>query len=101
MNFSKPLDKFSLLRTHEIEEVEEVLGRVYARPTSEIVRTVKNKRLDASINLCQLQHVALGYTSYGADLSLSFPAGDFFLQFFPVWKRRDCNRQNDSLIDAR
>jgi hypothetical protein len=81
-NVSRPLDNFRLLHTRKIEDVREALTKVHAQPTLEPGRRVKT--LDAVVNVCELRHVALGYSGYGADLRLRFPTIDTVVELFPI-----------------
>lgn len=82
MNFSTPLDSFPLIRSRDIEEVCEALGRIYARPALVSARGVAG--VDAAVNNCQLQHIALAYAAYGAAMALGYPATGFFVQLLPI-----------------
>jgi hypothetical protein len=82
MDSSRPLDNFAFTRTRSTEKVREALAQVYAKPSLEPARTTK--RLNASINHCQLQHISLGYCSYGAAVSAEFPAVDRFVQLLLI-----------------
>jgi hypothetical protein len=79
---SNPLDNFPLIRSRNIEEVCEAIGRVYARPV--LAQTGGVAGVNAIVNNCQLRHISLAYSAYGAPLALEYPATGFFLQLFPV-----------------
>jgi len=82
VNASNPLDNFPLVRSRDIEEVCDAIGRIYARPALSPARKVV--AVDASVNNCRLRYVALAYSSYGAPLSLQYPETGLFVQLFPV-----------------
>ena len=82
MKSSRPLDNFPIIRTRKIEEMQNALAQIYAKPNLKLARPTK--ALNASINECRLQDVWLSYGSYGAAVSVEFPAVDYFLQLLPV-----------------
>jgi hypothetical protein len=82
VNLSNPLDNFPLIRSRDIEEVCDAIGRIFARPAFAPLRGVD--KVDATVNNCRLQHVSLAYGAYGADLELEYPETDLFVQFFPL-----------------
>jgi AraC-like DNA-binding protein len=79
---ARPLDRFPLIWSQDAEEMCAALARVYARP--ELGPRAQTKKVDATLNLYQMQHVSLGYTTYGIDMSLSYPETDVLLHTFPV-----------------
>lgn len=82
MKYSTPLDNYTLTRTRSIDEIQEGLARVYAKPILEPVGATKE--LNAIINHCQLQHTSLNYNAYGAAVHVEFPAVDRFVQLMHV-----------------
>jgi len=79
---SKPLDNFPFLRSRDVEEVRDALGRVYAKPA--LVPAYDLKGFNAVINLCQLKDTALAYGAFGAAVGFDFPATGFFSQLLPI-----------------
>jgi AraC-like DNA-binding protein len=79
---ARPLDRFPLVRTQNVEEMRAALARVYAKPTWHI--DAKTKKVDVTLNYHQLKHVGLGYTKYGVDMSWADPESDSCLQTFPI-----------------
>jgi hypothetical protein len=77
-----PLDNFPLVRTADCDAVRAALARVYAEPTLRLARGVVT--LDARLNECPLDTVALAYRTYGGTLTLNFPATDCFVQLLPL-----------------
>jgi AraC-like DNA-binding protein len=81
--FARPLDRFPVVRTQNVEEMRAALTRVYARPQLRARIT----KVDATLNYLKLRHVGLGYTKYGIDLSGAYPESDTYLQAFPLGGR--------------
>lgn len=82
MDSVRPLDNFPAIRTCDIEEVREGLGRIYVKPT--LALPPPDGGFRAVVNECRLQNVRLVYASFGAPFGLEFPAADYFLQMLPV-----------------
>jgi AraC-like DNA-binding protein len=77
-----PLDRFPLVRTHNVEEMCAALARVYAKPTWQVA--ANTGKVDVTLNYHQLRHVGLGYTKYGVDLRGAYPESARYLQTFPI-----------------
>lgn len=82
MDSVRPLDNFPAIRTFDIEEAREGLGRIYVKPT--LALPPPDGGFQAVVNECRLQNVRLVYASFGAPFGLEFPAADYFLQMLPV-----------------
>lgn len=82
VNASNPLDNFPLIRSHDIEEVCEAIGRIYARPS--LAPACGAATIDATVNNCRLPHIALAYGAYGATVALEYPPTELFVQLFPI-----------------
>lgn len=82
MKHSIPLSNYNIARTRSIDEVREGLARVYAKPILEPVGATKE--LNAILNHCQLQHISINYSAYGAAVHIEFPAVDRFVQLMHV-----------------
>ena len=82
MSIASPLDNFPLARTVDCEEVRATLARVYAEPTLQLTHGAES--LDAKLNECPLHSTGLAYRTYGAAVSLEFPATDWFVQLLPL-----------------
>jgi len=82
MNSSTPLDNFLIIRSHNVEEVCEAIGRVYARPM--VATASAATAINATLNNCHLCHVDVAYACYGAPLALDYPSTGLFVQLFPV-----------------
>jgi AraC-binding-like domain len=82
VNSSNPLDNFPIIRSRDIEEVCEALGRIYAKPA--FAPTDRAAGINATINNCQLRHIALAYSTYGGGVALEYPATGLFVQLFPI-----------------
>jgi hypothetical protein len=78
---SRPLDNFPLVRSRNVDEVREALTRVYARPTLKIADSYKT--INAVMNDCRLQHVALAFGTYGTAVEVQYPATERFMLALP------------------
>lgn len=81
-NFLTPLSNYTVTRTRSIDEIREGLTRVYAQPKLEPAGSASE--FNAEINQCRLQHVSLGYCTYGTAVRVEFPAVDRFVQLMPL-----------------
>ena len=79
---AKPLDRFPVVRSRNVEEVREAFACVYARPT--LIPTHGVENFDAHMNMCELRNVAIGYNAFGTAVELDFPESGFFCQLFPI-----------------
>ena len=79
---ARPLDRFPLVRTHNVEEMCSALARVYAKPTWHVAANTGT--VDVTLNYYPLRHVGLGYTKYGVDLRGAYPESAHYLQTFPT-----------------
>lgn len=79
---ARPLDRFPLVRTHNVEEMCAALARVYAKPTWSVA--ANTGKVDVTLNYHPIRHVGLGYTKYGVALSGAYPESDSYLQTFPI-----------------
>jgi hypothetical protein len=79
---SDRLDNFPIARTNIVEEAQEALSKVYARPT--LKSTVDDGKFQAVLNNCLLHRFGLSYSRYGSAVEWGFPATDWFLQMFPI-----------------
>ena len=82
MGSLRPLDAYPLMRTSTIEELEAALGRIYAKPTMQVVGS--ERKLEAIHNHCRLERTGLTYGSYGIDARWRFPETEYFACVFPV-----------------
>lgn len=81
-NRPRPLDAFPLVRTQDAGELEDTLGRIFARPTLELVD--HTKPLEALQNFCQLRSIAINYGAYGTAIRFRFPPPSVVAQIFPL-----------------
>jgi AraC-like DNA-binding protein len=79
---SRPLDSFPLVRTSKIEELEDSLGRIIAKPALKLVG--RDTPLRAIQNNCQLQHIGLNYGLYGTEIGFRFPEPTIYSQIFSI-----------------
>jgi hypothetical protein len=96
MNSPNPLDNYAVIRTALVDEVQEAISKIYAKPKMELAPTTKT--LNASINNCNLQHISLAYGTYSAAMRLEFPAVDRFMQLVPIRGRGEVLSGNDSAL---
>lgn len=82
MNISKPLGNFPLIRSRNVEEVREAIGRIYSKPALMPMRGTRT--LNAAVNNCPLQYIGLTYSTYGAAVGLEYPATGIFSQVVPI-----------------
>lgn len=82
MKASRLLDAFPLIGTSSMQELEAALGRIYARPSMQLVG--RQRAFYAVQNHYQLPHVGLTYGSYGISARWKFPGADYFAQVFPL-----------------
>jgi AraC-like DNA-binding protein len=78
----RPLGRFPLVRTDNVEEMCAALARVYAKPTWHVA--ANTGKVDVTLNYYRLRHAGLGYTKYGVDLKGAYPESDPYLQTFPI-----------------
>jgi hypothetical protein len=79
---AKPLDRFACIRSRDIEEVRDCLARVFVRPS--VVPAPGYRELDATINVCRLEHIGFCYSTFGAAAAFEFPAPGTFSMLFPI-----------------
>lgn len=79
---SPPLRNWPLLRSRDIEEVREAIGRAYVKPRLKSAHGVAG--LDATLNGCRLRHIQLFYVTYGADMTFEFDANNLFTLVLPL-----------------
>ena len=79
---TKPLDNFPFIRSRNVEEVREAIGRLYAKPV--LLPASAVDRLNAVINNCRLRHVELAYGTFGGDVSFEYPETAYFSVLFPI-----------------
>lgn len=80
-----PLSKFTLLETHDIDEVREAMTRAYCRHKVYVGDTHTHTRLAARHNQVTLASLSLNYLTYGMDIAVwASELPDFFLVDFPI-----------------
>lgn len=77
---ARPLDRFPLINTSNLDEALAARSRMYATPKVEFVG--RQKALRAIVNLCELQHIRISYGSYSAGLHMQFPETSFATHIF-------------------
>jgi len=80
--FARPLDRFPLVRTRNVEEMLAALAPIYAKPAWRFEGNCKTA--DVTLNYRPLRHLGLGYTKYGTGMSGTYPESAVFLQTFPI-----------------
>jgi AraC-like DNA-binding protein len=79
---ARPLDRFPLVRTQNVEEMCAALAGIYAKPTWRVAG--KTDKADVTLNYHPLKHIGLGYTKYGVALTGAYPESNCYLQTFPI-----------------
>lgn len=92
---ARPLDNFPLLRSRNIEEVCEVIARVYVKPRSVAAPSIEV--LNTTFNNCQLRNIDLSYVRYGTAIEFEFPGSNFFSQLFPIRGKGEIALGQDSI----
>jgi len=80
MTSARPLDRFPLVNTSNLDEALAARSRMYATPKFELVGRQKTFR--ARVNLCELRHTRISYGSYSAGLHMLFPETSFATHIF-------------------
>jgi AraC-like DNA-binding protein len=76
------LDRFPLVRTHDVDEMLAALERVYAKPKMNLA--AGTRRVNTAINYLPMNFVGLGNSSFGTDVSFTYAETELFLQTFPL-----------------
>lgn len=87
MKRARPLDRFLVFDTCDLDETRAVLAHAYARPALELVG--RNRTFRAIVNRCELQHIGLNYGSYAASMRMQFPATEFASQIFSIREKHE------------
>jgi hypothetical protein len=66
-----PLDRFAVVRTHSIDQMRDVLSKVYAQP--QLLPVGSTRMLAARVNNFVHREVRLHFIKYGADVRVRFP----------------------------
>jgi AraC-like DNA-binding protein len=66
-----PLQRFPLLDTRKVDDMQAIVHRLYGEHSIELVSTPKNFR--AQLNFCKLQSIGLYFGKYGTHIRVSFP----------------------------
>jgi AraC-like DNA-binding protein len=81
MKSVRPLDRFQVIRTQNVEEIRAAFARMYGQSMSVEGNA---KRLDAAINRCAMKDISLSYARFGADMGLVFPETVVTFHMIPV-----------------
>ena len=82
-NSSRPLDRFPLVRTRNVDEIREALSRINLnKPALQPVGRVD--ALDAIFNSCQLLETSVSYVTYGTAIQLLFPESKLITLVSPI-----------------
>lgn len=76
----KPLDRFPVVRSRSVEQLQQVYASIYASPRIELESN--GSAFSASLNSCKLTDIALNYASYSAALRMVLPYPNSFMQLF-------------------
>jgi AraC-like DNA-binding protein len=79
---ARPLDRFPLVRTRNVEEMLAALAPIYAKPAWRFEGN--GETADVTLNYRPLRHLGLGYTKYGTGMSGAYPESGVSLQTFPI-----------------
>ncbi len=82
MTPARPLDRFPVLRTHDLDEMRAALARIYTNFALE--PEGRARTFDIAFNRCQLRHISVSFVKYGSAVRLEFPHTDYISQLFPV-----------------
>jgi len=94
--FARPLDRFPLVRTRNVEEMLAALAPIYAKPAWRFEGNCKTA--DVTLNYRPLRHLGLGYTKYGTGIAEPIPRARFFCKHFPF---ADAGKQPSAALPAR
>lgn len=78
----RPLDRFPLVRTRDVDELYGALERIYAKP--KLGLAARTMKVDAALNYLPLNFISFGNTRYGIGAKLSYPESDRVMQTFPL-----------------
>jgi hypothetical protein len=82
MDLVRPLDRYPVIRTRDIDDLREAMARLYIKPSLELHDRAKT--LDATYNNCQISRVGLSYATFGTAVRLEFPESKYHVQLFPI-----------------
>ena len=77
-----PLERYSVLRTRNPDELQERLSPLYAVKSFELPRSKVG--FDATLNHCRLGDVGVSFARYGAPVRIAMANVDFFTQGFGI-----------------
>jgi hypothetical protein len=92
---TRPLSKFPLLRSRDVEEVRGCFSRIYATPI--LMPTGALDDFNATMNGCHLGSVALVYAAFGVATGFEFPATGAVSRLFPI---RGSGRSTSGRVSA-
>lgn len=93
---ARPLDRFPLVRTQNVDEMCAAMEWVYTRPRLEL--PASTRKVDAALNYLPMNHIGLGYTTYGVDLTIAYPESHRVCQSFPI---AGCGEVKSGGLDCR
>jgi len=101
VSLARPLDRFSLVRTSDLDEVLAARSRMYATPKFEVVG--RRKTFWAVVNLCELRHTRISYGAYAAGLRMRFPETSFATQVFLLAGKTEAviGRRSETIAPGR
>lgn len=83
MSAARPLDRYPLIRAHDVEGAREAFGLVYSN-TMTVQPLGRGSKVDVVINNCQLSQIGLNYSGYGADVRVHFSGSQFVTLSFAL-----------------
>jgi hypothetical protein len=79
---ARPLDRFPVIRTRNIDEMRAALARIYAKPV--LIPEGHVRTIAAAANSRPLRHIVPCYGKYGAAMRAQFSESNFCIQIFPI-----------------
>jgi AraC-binding-like domain len=79
---TKPLDRFSVIRTRNVEELRAKLAQIYTNPV--LAPEGRSRTFDIAFNNYQIRHIGMSFIKYGSAVRLELPHTDYISQVFPL-----------------
>ena len=86
---ARPLDRFPLVRTQNVEEMCAALERIYAKPR--LLLAAGTRKVDTRIDHLSMNYVSLGTSEFGIDVTFAYRESSLFLQTFPLRGRGEAS----------
>jgi AraC-binding-like domain len=82
MSTVKPLDRFPVIRTRDVEELRAKLAQIYTNPA--LAPEGRSRTFDIAFNNYQIRHIGISFIKYGSAVRLELPHTDYISQIFPL-----------------